>query len=295
MKVVTYATHSDGAFEYLRQSFEKFKQENDEFVVLGWKQKWQGFGHRILAYRDYAMTCSPEEIILCVDAHDVLLTASLRGLETQFLSTKKESPCIIMSTERQTELYKLYTHYCAFGLVDRSAICAGVFIGMAADITQIISDVCKDGTCNLRHFDDQKEFVCYANNYPTSIQLDINWDMFATAGHFDNFSISELEFSSNGTLKAFSKDIYVMHFPGNVSMKEALVKLGYDPKDLSVRQNYLLHGVIHCVHTFPMIQFLWMTMLFICVVFIIWWIYRIKQNGTTATTYKRFSSFDLPN
>lgn len=273
MKVVTYATHSDGAFEYLKRSFEHFSTfEEDEFVVLGWNEKWQGFGHRILAYKEYASRCDPNEVILCVDAHDIVLTNNIRLLENSFHRLSEQHPSsIFMSTEKQALLHSIYTSYCSFGLVGNMAVCAGVFIGTAKDISEVIQDVCSDGSCTMRHFDDQKAFVQYANQKQTRIFLDTEWDMFATIGGYNNFDVKKVfQFCHDGTLQAFNKPVFVLHHPGNTDMKDSLTKLGYNTDDLQSRDSYIWDGIIHCFQVFPMLSVILIILLVIIVFFICW-------------------------
>lgn len=282
MKVITYATHSDGAFEYLKRSFEYFSTDEDEFVVLGWNEKWQGFGHRILAYKEYATTCDPKEILLCVDAHDVVLTNKLSLLAHTFhRMSKQHQSSIFMSTEKQALLHSIYTSYCSFGLVRNTAVCAGVFIGAAKNVSEVIQDVCSDKSCTMRHFDDQKAFVQYANQKQTRITLDTNWDMFATIGGYNSFNVKKVfDFDEDGTLRAFDKSVFVLHHPGNTNIKDSLTQLGYNTDGLQSRDNYVWDGIIHCFQVFPMLSVILIIILIIIISFI-WYVLE--------TPRKRFS------
>jgi len=76
MKVVTYATHSEGTFEELTK--------NGDVVVLGFGEKWEGFigkAKSIIAYLD---TQPDEEIIVVVDGFDSVINKNLDNLEEDF-------------------------------------------------------------------------------------------------------------------------------------------------------------------------------------------------------------------
>ena len=50
MIVLTYATHSDGYYEILKDQCNKF---NMEFVTLGYGKKWKGYLNRYKETLDY--------------------------------------------------------------------------------------------------------------------------------------------------------------------------------------------------------------------------------------------------
>lgn len=279
MKVITYSTHSDGAFEILKESFDNFARNIDELVVLGAGETWKGFGHRILAYRDYAASCDPNEVILCVDAHDVILTGSLQDLENMYrkLGTKK----IVMSTERAGFIQKQCLGL-SFGLVDDTVICAGVMIGFATSISDTIALICQDKQCEHRRFDDQKEFVHFANNNRGAIVLDKEWDLFATIGGTENPNPEQtMIFNTDGTLLAFEKPVYVLHHPGNSDIRQSVAKLGYSTGKLKLRDHYLYQwiGMVHAIQAFPIFQYLLLSVIifvFCIFVLIIWWLRKRK-------------------
>lgn len=71
MRLVVYATHSEGYFELLK------KQALDlgyDLVVIGWGTSWKGFFHRFRLYAEYLRDLDdPEELIVINDAFDVLV------------------------------------------------------------------------------------------------------------------------------------------------------------------------------------------------------------------------------
>lgn len=70
MKVITVATQYSGYFYTLRESAKRF---NYELIVLGYGMKWRGFGWRLSLILDYLRTLPTNEIIMVVDAYDVVL------------------------------------------------------------------------------------------------------------------------------------------------------------------------------------------------------------------------------
>ena len=65
MKVITYATHSEGSFEELTHN--KF---GVEVTVLGMDPKWNGFMDKIEGVLKYLQTLPDDELVVFVDGFD---------------------------------------------------------------------------------------------------------------------------------------------------------------------------------------------------------------------------------
>jgi hypothetical protein len=76
MKIVTYATHSDGTFEQIK----------DQVEVLGWGTKWNGFMDKFNGVKQYLDEQSDDEIVVFIDGFDSLILKSLTNLEEDFKS-----------------------------------------------------------------------------------------------------------------------------------------------------------------------------------------------------------------
>jgi hypothetical protein len=76
MKIVTYATHSDGTFEQIKNQVE----------VLGWGTKWNGYMDKTIGLLEYLDTQSDDEIVVYIDGFDSLIIKSLDNLEEDFKS-----------------------------------------------------------------------------------------------------------------------------------------------------------------------------------------------------------------
>ena len=65
MKIITYATHSEGLFETIKK--------NKDLVVLGYGTKWKGFVYRDKIILDYLNTLPDDEIIVLIDGFDTVI------------------------------------------------------------------------------------------------------------------------------------------------------------------------------------------------------------------------------
>ena len=92
MKLLVYATHSEGYFELLK------KQAMDlgyDLVVIGWGSSWKGFFHRFHLYVEYLRELeNPKELVVINDAFDVLVLRPPEEVETIYHQHAK--PCLWM-------------------------------------------------------------------------------------------------------------------------------------------------------------------------------------------------------
>ena len=73
MKVITVATEKSGYYYSLEESANKLGYD---LILLGYKLKWKGFGWRLSIILDYLRTLPKNEIVMIVDAYDVVLLRS---------------------------------------------------------------------------------------------------------------------------------------------------------------------------------------------------------------------------
>jgi len=79
MKIVTYATHSEGTFDTLVNSGYDIK-------VIGWGTKWNGFMDKFKGVLSYLETQADDEIIIFIDGFDTIINKNLDGLEQEFIN-----------------------------------------------------------------------------------------------------------------------------------------------------------------------------------------------------------------
>jgi hypothetical protein len=90
MKIITVATHSQGYFQVLKQSC---RRNNIELTILGWGQKWGGFGWKLKVVRDYLKTLPADDIVLVIDAFDTLIICDTDEILAKFKSMNKPMLC----------------------------------------------------------------------------------------------------------------------------------------------------------------------------------------------------------
>jgi hypothetical protein len=163
MKVVTYATHSEGSFEELTHN--KF---GVEVKVLGMGEKWQGFVHRVKKYREYLDTLDDNEVVVFVDGFDSHILKPLRGLEDIF----KSFNCDILVSKNVT-IQPHYIIHKMFGTCkDNTTANAGLLMGYARHLKHL-----QDSIINGKTVDDQKNLNEVCKQFP-NLMIDTDCVIF---------------------------------------------------------------------------------------------------------------------
>jgi hypothetical protein len=85
MKVVTVATHPD---RYFNSLLDSAKKNNIEITVLGMGEKWQGFKWKLTLMKEFLKNNNPYEIVVFIDAYDVIFLQDLNKLKEVMLYYK---------------------------------------------------------------------------------------------------------------------------------------------------------------------------------------------------------------
>ena len=179
MKVVTVATHSERYFDSLVDSAKK---NNIDLIVLGFGEKWQGFIWKFIKMIDYLKTVKPNEIILFIDAYDVIFIKDSKSIEEKFLEIKKrEKFKILFGVDTEPSNYiHLYFYNKIFNYKKNpNRINSGVYMGYAEDIYNILNDLHKNNTTNEK--DDQILIINDAIKNPQKYYFDTKHEIILNA------------------------------------------------------------------------------------------------------------------
>lgn len=234
MKLVTVATHNEGYFDYLKQSCEKF---NTDIDVLGYGEKWKGFGWRLNLIIDYLNDIENENEVVCfIDAYDVILLRSLDEMENFFIhfSNTYNINIIIGTDENQNTILKLLGGI-IFGNCNGIRINAGTYIGYKKDLLEMLNSI----TIEKDSDDDQVLITEYFKKNHDKVYIDTTCLFFLTIGRplfdFDkhkNVSVKDNIITYNGLTP------FIAHAPGNTNMNSLIEKLGYNlPKHKKMELN----------------------------------------------------------
>lgn len=234
MRLVTVATHADGYFNFLLKSCERFGIKID---VLGYGEKWQGFGWRMNIVQNYIDSIEDDNEVVCfVDAYDIMVLRPLDEMENFFKEFYQVTGTeLIVGHEKHTSWFIDILGKVIFGDCDGVSINAGTFIGFKKAIKNMLS-VAKSYDQSLDS-DDQVLITKYAMNNMNKIYIDTGSLFFLTiANQLSNFDIDTVVIENN-TVFYKGAAPFIAHGCGNTSMNSLIERLGYPMTE--EEKNYL--------------------------------------------------------
>jgi hypothetical protein len=200
MKIVTYATHSEGFFDELTSSGHDIK-------VLGWGTKWKGFMDKFKGIQEYIKEQPDNELIVYLDGFDSKINRDLSGLERAFESMN----CgILVSHEDKSGLSNFlplplhrYVTRKVFGTCrgDHTAN-MGLYMGRAGDLKKVFQSI-QGGT------DDQREFNRVCSRFGDLIRVDTEKVIFENCPNSTHVS-----------------NAYFVQYPAALNLKRIFRSLG---------------------------------------------------------------------
>jgi hypothetical protein len=221
MKLVTVATASEFYFPWLKQSCERY---NQELVVLGWGEKWQGFTWRFKLILDYIKSLPPDEIVCFIDGYDVILLRSLAELESTFkkIISYTDNKILIAYEDIKTLRNKI-SSMMLFGRCQDTAINAGTYIGYAKDLNNILTEMYNQDMVT-DDSDDQQLFnqLCRKNIH--KLMVDKDAVIFAT---IVDKNVSRHMTVDGDRVTHRDQQPFFLHAPALGCMNSIIKQLGY--------------------------------------------------------------------
>ena len=187
--VITVATHNEAYFDALVKSC---KNNNIDLIILGFNEKWQGFSWRFNLINNYIKKLKDDDIVLFVDAFDVIIVDKIEEIERRFKEFNKP---IVISHENSITI-ELLLYYLLYGYTEHT-INAGTYIGYVYALKKLFNIV-KEKYKNyseeeFNKLDDQKILatICKNNKNFTNkyIAFDKKLYIFNTIPFKNNFEI----------------------------------------------------------------------------------------------------------
>jgi hypothetical protein len=254
MHIITCATHNEGYFDILKKSCKK---NGHKLKVLGWKQgkNWKGNISKFKYIIEYLKKIDPNEIILVVDAFDVMVLANSKEIEQKFKKMNKKFLCGAekidnftkkIVEERFNKLTKIPYKKTPNGY---DYLCSGTIISYAGYALKIYEK------CLENNKGEESDQVALVKIYLTSNLIDIDWknELFFTSnafnfgklGHMDFFNPRQYEDIYFFKNRIYNKDTnsfpVVIHLTWNGDLCEKFAKkLGYKCKEKMFSNKYLI-------------------------------------------------------
>lgn len=208
----TIATHKTPELERL---IDSFKKSNIPLVILGYGCKWQGFGNKLLWFKEHLEKYGDNNhIALFVDAYDVVCLASEQEIVKKFISFKKP---IVFSGEKgchpDPSLAKHFNHINSPFRYPNS----GTYIGYSKNILNMLQKI------YVKPYEDDQLFATkYIIKNPLVCAIDKRCQIFLTLYNVDKTELI-VQKKIRVLVRKFKTSPCVIH--GNGPSKSRLNKL----------------------------------------------------------------------
>jgi hypothetical protein len=223
VKLVTVATHIDGYLPWLEKSCKRF---NTKLIKLGYGQKWLGFSWRFKLMIEYLKTIDPNELVVFIDAYDVMMLRPFDDIEEYYNNIVKMNNCkIIISEDKAIPFYQEIIGKIYFNDYKDARLNAGSYMGKAKDILEIISKINQ----NINNDDDdQMLFTKYYKNNLNEFYIDSSNIFFLTRANQLNDILTDSNIKIvNKQLTYINSKPFFIHGNGHTYMHNLILKLGY--------------------------------------------------------------------
>lgn len=160
---VSVATHKEGYYDAF---VESCRRNGIELVVLGYWQPWQGFAWRFLLMKDYLEGLDDQDIVLFLDAYDMIAIQDADTIRERFLQMGVP---ILFSTENilRDDFLTHYIRNGVFGHCPKANISGGAYMGYVGALKKMYSYICAKYNCGHPQFkakDDQNILTALCND-----------------------------------------------------------------------------------------------------------------------------------
>ncbi len=242
-KIIAFGTNKQAYFNLF---IESCKRNNIDPVILGWDEKWVGFGKKSMMIRDYIKTMPEEEIVISVDPFDVIFLSGSDEIEEKFNKLSNSFLCGALSLDKIRGAIYNYE----FNKTDKKIpvtptnynfLNTGTWISRAGYARYLIDELVDKHEMTETSMDQQLITGLYINKL-YKIDIDWNCEIFHNLLFKDIITrrpdLKDLEFNGRRIINTASgSKPCILHASGNARMEGLALKLGYNAKDVTSEHN----------------------------------------------------------
>lgn len=238
-RVIAFATDKQSYYELFVESCCRY---NIEPVILGMNETWTGYGRKLIAVRDYIKNLPAKEVVIIVDAFDVIFLCGIDEIEYKFNKTSSYFLCGAISLGKlEGRIYNYEFNRTGKKVpitpTNYNFLNSGTWISHASYAQYLIDELIQEYHLTENSLDQQLLTGIYVQNL---FNVDIDWrcEIFYNI-HFKNFitreaNFKDLKFYDNRVMNtATGTKPCIIHASGNTDMKELALKLGYESNILN--------------------------------------------------------------
>jgi hypothetical protein len=242
-RVIAFGTNKQAYFDLFIESCKRY---NINPVILGWDEKWVGFGKKSMMIREYIKSMPEDEIVISVDPFDVIFLCGLDEIENKFAKIPSSFLCGALNLGK----FRGAIYNYEFNKTEKrppgtptnyNFLNTGTWISRAGYARYLIDELVDKYKMTEISMDQQLITGIYINN---SYKVDIDWkcEIFHNLLFKDFITrrpdLKNLEFYDSRIINTASgSKPCILHASGNTNMKGLALKLGYDPKIIISQHN----------------------------------------------------------
>ncbi len=237
-KVIAFGTNKQAYYDLF---IESCHQHNITPVILGWNEKWIGFGKKSMIIREYLRSLPEDEIVISVDPFDVIFLCGLDEIENKFNKMHVSFLCGALKLGKFNGAIYNY-EFNKTGkklpetLTNYKFLNTGTWISRAGYACYLIDELVNNYHMEETSMDQQIITGIYILD---SYEIDIDWkcEIFHNLLFKDFITrrpdLNDLEFLDGRIINTASASRpCIIHASGNTNMKRIALSLGYDGKTI---------------------------------------------------------------
>jgi len=237
-KVIAFGTNKQAYYDLFIESCNRYKIEP---VILGWNEKWVGFGKKSMMIREYLKCLPEEEIVISVDPFDVIFLCGLEEIEEKFNKFQAFFLCGALNLGKfRGAIYNYEFNKTSKSIpvtpTNYNFLNTGTWISRAGYAGYLIDELVNIHQMSETSMDQQLITGLYIQKQ-YKIDIDWNCEIFHNLLFKDFITrkpdLKDLEFNGMRIINTASRSKpCILHASGNAKMNGLALKLGYDPKSI---------------------------------------------------------------
>lgn len=244
-KVIAFGTEKQAYFNLFIESCSRYSIEP---VILGWDEKWIGYGKKLIAIREYVKNLPVKEIVIIVNPFDVVFLCGLDEIEYKFNKISSSFLCGALSLGKLSgAIYNYEFNKTGKKLpakpTNYNYLNTGTWISRAGYAEYLINELVDKFHMTETSMDQRLLTSIYIQN---QYNVDIDWkcEIFQNL-HFKDFItrravLKDLKFYDSRVMNtATGSRPCILHVSRNTSMHELGLRLGYDQSTIVPENNMI--------------------------------------------------------
>jgi hypothetical protein len=217
MKLVCVATEPKGYFQALKSVGAR---NGFELVVLGYGQRWRGFSWRWSLLEEYLKTLDPEELVVHVDAYDVIAVPgrTVRDIQRRFRRASRGKSILLSVETPPPNVAMRYVYHRMFDQCQSTHVNGGCYAGKAGALLEMV-EFLRGAFAFGDEDDDQQLFarMCATSFFADRCALDVDSLIFSNVWAPNTLSQGGIAWDAST-----ARDTCFVHAPANADMAKVL-------------------------------------------------------------------------